>query len=32
MAEKWRAIENKSSENALAFSMKKITIWQNSNV
>jgi hypothetical protein len=32
MVEKWPATENKSYENALAFSVKKITTWLNSNV
>ncbi len=32
MVNKWWAIENKSSENALAFSMKTMKMWVNSNV
>jgi hypothetical protein len=32
MVKKWWAFENKFSENALAFSMKKMLMWVNSNV
>ncbi len=32
MVKKWSAIENKSSGNVSAFSMKKMKIWVNSNV
>ncbi len=32
MVKKWWPIENKSSENALAFSMKTMKMWVNSNV
>jgi hypothetical protein len=31
MVKKWWAFENKSSENALTFSMKKMKMWVNSN-